>query len=340
MKVLVTGGAGVLGINLVRRLAESGHEVTSLDVVPGAGAHRDVVGDIRDAGLVRDLTRGAEAVVHCAAALPSHSAEEIRSVDVGGTRTVLEAARRNGVERFVHLSSTAVYGLPERRPTPENHSLDAVDPYNRAKIAAEAICAEFRADGMCVPVLRPKTFLGPQRLGIFAMLFEWAQEGRSFPVLGSGDVRCQMLDVDDLCDAVLAAMTGPAAQVGDTFNVAATRFTTLREEFQSVLDAAGHGGRVVSVPVRPALGALRVLEVLRLSPVYQRLAHKLTEDSFVCTEKAERVLGFAPKYSNVDSLLRTYEWYREHVWTRKVHSGRSHRDPWRQGALRLAKALF
>jgi nucleoside-diphosphate-sugar epimerase len=331
----------MLGTHLVRRLSAAGRdEIVSLDVAP-AEPLPDVVrvdGDIRDAGLVDDLVSGVDVVVHAAAALPSHRPEEIWSTDVTGTRTLLEAAARHRVARFVHISSTAVYGLPRERPTPEHHPLAAVDPYNRAKIAAERLCEQFRSSGLCVPILRPKTFLGPERLGIFAMLFEWACEGRNFPVLGNGQVRCQMLDVADLCDAVVAAMERPAELVNDVFNIAAAEYGTLREEFQAVLDAAGRGGRVVCIPAGPAVTALRLLELLRISPVYKRLAHKLLDDSFVAIDKARERLGFAPAYSNTQTLLRTFEWYRTTATGRKA--GRTHRDPWRQGALRLAKSMF
>ncbi|TDP93876.1 NAD-dependent epimerase/dehydratase family protein [Labedaea rhizosphaerae] len=344
MKVLVTGSAGIFGTHLVRRLARSAgepYEVIGLDIrdaepIPGV---RQVIGDVRDPDMVGRLTDGADAVVHCAAALPSHDEADVWSVDVDGTSTVLAAARRCGVSRFVHISSTAVYGVPEVQPTPENHPFVGVDPYNRAKIAAERLCGQYRDEGMCLPILRPKTFLGPERLGLFAMLFEWASEGRGFPVLAGGRVRCQMLDVADLCDVTVEALHRPADAVNDVFNVAASEFGLLRDEFQAVLDAAGHGRRVITIPARPAIGVLRALEKLHISPVYKRLARKLLHDSYVSIDRARSRLGFDPKFSNTESLLRTYDWYLEHARGTQ-HTGRSHGEPWRQGALKLVKAAF
>ncbi|MCG5215108.1 NAD-dependent epimerase/dehydratase family protein [Streptosporangium soli] len=345
-RVLITGSSGVLGRHLVRRLAGTPfhrYAILPLDVRPGQAISgiRTTVGDIRDTNLLDRLMRDVDVVVHCAAALPSHRREEVWSVDVEGTRRLLVAAQNNGVERFVHISSTAVYGLPDVRPTPEDHPFEGIDPYNQAKIAAERVCMEFRDKGLCIPVLRPKTFLGPERLGIFAMLFEWASEGRDFPLLGGGDVRSQMLDVDDLCDVILEVIERPREVVDDVFNVAADRFSTLRQDFQAILDAAGHGRRVVAIPSRPAVAALRLLELMRVSPVYKRLAHKLTADSYVSLDKAKSLLNFEPKYSNAESLLRTYDWYRTHVEKSAVsRAGQTHGDAWRQGALRMAKALF
>ena len=195
-----------------------------------------------------------------------------------------------------------------------------------------------RDRGLCTPILRPKTFLGPQRLGLFAMLFEWADEGRSFPLLGGGRVVTQMLDVADLCDAIQLVCEGEPDAVDETFNIGAAEYGTLREDFQAVLDAAGHGKRVVTVPAGPAVVTLRALAALKLSPVYARLVHKLARDSYVSIDRAAQRLGFAPRFSNRDALLKTYAWWRSGAAPRRA--GRTHRDPWKQGALRLAKALF
>jgi nucleoside-diphosphate-sugar epimerase len=343
--VVVTGAAGMLGSHLVRRLLADGHAVTGVDLRPATAPtparliHRVV--DVRDPAAMAGAVAGAHAVIHCAAALPSYPADRIRSVIVDGTANVLAAARRAGLERVVHISSTAVYGLPTVVPTTEDHPRAPVDAYTRAKAEAEEVAEKYRADGMCLSMLRPKTFLGPGRMGLFAMLFEWADEGRNFPVLGRGDARIQMLAIEDLVDGVLLALTAPAEIANDTYNLAAAQFGTLREDFQAVLDAAGHGKRVVSLPARPALAALRGLERARLSPVYGRLVHKLLADSYVSIDKARARLGFAPAMSNRDAILATYRWWRTHRMTSHTPTnGRTSRDPWRQGALGAVKVFF
>jgi nucleoside-diphosphate-sugar epimerase len=346
MSVVVTGAAGMLGSHLVARLASDGHEVLGVDLrdepdLPAGARH--TVTDIRDtAAMARALT-GADALVHCAAALPSYPADQIRSVIVDGTRSVLDAAHTAGTPRVVHISSTAVYGLPKAVPTPEEHPREPVDAYSRAKAEAEEICEQFRERGMCLPVLRPKTFLGPGRMGLFSMLFEWAEEGRNFPVLGRGDVRIQMFGMADLVDAVCRALTVDAHRANDTYNLGAAEFGTLRADFQAVLDEAGHGKRVVSLPGKPALAVLQLLERTRLSPVYGRLLHKLLDDSYVDISKARERLGFAPRQSNQDAILRTFAWWRTQQRGAQGGprgAGRTSRDPWRQGALGLARVLF
>ena len=211
---LITGGAGFLGINLVRCLLERGIRPVSLDIVPFDYPEREAItvvnGDVRDLEAVRTAMEGVDLVVHAAAALPLYSPEEIYSTDIDGTRNVLQVAQEAGIERTVQISSTAVYGIPDHHPLSEEDPLIGVGPYGEAKIGAEEICLELRQEGMCVPIIRPKTFIGPERLGVFALFYDWAKDGRNFPMLGSGRNRYQLLDVEDLCAAIYLTATLPA----------------------------------------------------------------------------------------------------------------------------------
>jgi len=343
-RYLITGGAGFLGINLARALLARGQQVTSLDLAdfdyPERGQVREVRGDIRRREDVEQAMEGAEVVVHTAAALPLYPERDILTTDIDGTRTVIEAAHARGVRRFVHVSSTAVYGIPDHHPLLEDDRLDGVGPYGKAKIAAEEICAGYRAKGMCVPIIRPKSFVGPERLGVFALFYDWAKDGRSFPLLGNGKNRYQLLDVEDLCEAIWLCATLPEDRAGDTFNVGAKVFATMREDYQAVLDQAGFGRKMIGLPAAPAIWTLRLLEALGVSPLYKWIYETASRDSFVSIEKAERVLGYSPRWSNREALVRNYRWYLANLERFQKTSGISHRAPWRQGALALAKHFF
>lgn len=344
-KILVTGGSGFLGINLIRHLRAKGEtDIRSLDIVPFDYPEKDCVdlhtGDIRDVAAVARAMDGVSMVIHTAAALPLYSERDIMTTDVDGTRNLLAAAKKAGVARFVMISSTAVYGIPDHHPLLETDKLTGVGPYGRAKIAAEEECLAFREQGMCVPIIRPKSFIGPERLGVFALFYDWAYTGHGFPMIGNGRNRYQLLDVEDLCEAIWLTMTLPAAVVNDTFNIGAKEFTTMREDYQAVLDDAGHGKKIRGFPAAPMIWTLRFLELLKLSPLYKWVYETASEDSFVSIEKAERVLGFRPKYSNKEALVRNYRWYVANLDAFRNASGVSHRVPWKQGILRLAKWFF
>jgi len=230
--------------------------------------------------------------------------------------------------------------VPDHHPLYETDKLIGVGPYGRAKIDAEKVCEDYRAKGLVVPIIRPKSFIGPERLGVFALFYDWAKSGRGFPMIGSGNNRYQLLDVDDLDDAIYLCMTLPADVVNDTFNIGAKQFTTMREDYQAVLDYAGFGKKIVPFPAEPVILALKILEALKISPLYAWVYETASKDSFVSIEKAEQKLGYAPKYSNKDALIRNYKWYLDNLHQFEGQSGVSHRVPWNQGALRLAKLFF
>jgi nucleoside-diphosphate-sugar epimerase len=336
----ISGGAGFLGLHLARRLLADGVAVRTLDVVPLDDAAleqavEELRGDVRDPARARELVAGADVVVHAAAALPIQaSRESIRSVNVRGTENVLRAARDAGVRRVVFVSSTAVYGVPEKHPIEENDPLVGVGSYGESKIDAESLC---RVAAVETTIIRPKTFIGPERLGVFEILFDWIREGRRIYVLGKGHNRYQLLAVEDLVDAIVRAATVQDA-AGETFNVGATEFGTVRSDLGALIEHAGSSSRLQPVPAKPAEIALRVLELLRLSPLaewHYRTAHR---DSFVDVSKAQRILDWKPRLSNRDALIATYDWYlanRDRVGA----AGVTHRVPWNQQALGLLKRL-
>ncbi len=342
---LITGGAGFLGINLARYLVNRGHAVVILDIAPfdyaGMAEKVKVVkGDIRNYDVVKASMKSADIVVHTAAALPLYKEEDIYSTDVTGTSNVLMAAEENGVQRVIHISTTAVYGIPDHHPLYETDRLSGVGAYGKAKVKAEEICFAYRKRGICVPILRPKSFVGPERLGVLAIYYDWIRSGKNVPIIGDGKNRYQLLDVEDLCDAIYLCATKGKRLANGTFNIGAKEFTTMKEDFGAVLNYAGFGKRIITTPAKPLIWALRFLEMLHLSPLYRWVYETACEDSYVSIEKAEKRLGFAPKYSNKQALIRNYQWYVKNYKAYERKTGVSHRVPWKQGILAFFKWFF
>lgn len=344
MRILITGGSGFLGINFIRYALRKGDTLVSLDKepfdYPEKGKITDILGDIRDKNALNKAVEGIDIIIHAAAALPLYTEEEIMTTDVDGTRNVLECAFSHGIIRVIHISSTAVYGIPDHHPLIETDKLEGVGPYGKAKILAERICLDYRRKGLCVPIIRPKSFVGPERLGVFAMFYDWAKDGKNFPMIGNGNNRYQLLDVEDLCGAIYSAATGDQDIVNDTFNIGAKDFTTMKEDYQAVLNEAGFYKKIIGLPAMPIILILRILEVLHLSPLYKWVYETASKDSFVSIEKAERLLAYKPKYSNKQALVKNYIWYLANLESFKGCSGISHRVPWKQGILKVAKLFF
>jgi nucleoside-diphosphate-sugar epimerase len=342
MRWSISGGAGFLGLHLARRLLRDGHDVRTLDLAPLEDKElersvEELRGDVRDQRATARLCDGADVLVHAAAALPIQASREaIRSANVDGTAVTFAAALEAGVRRAILISSTAVYGIPKHHPLREDAPLVGVGHYGESKIEAERVARRAGRRGLEVVVLRPKTFIGPERLGVFEILFDWIREGRRVPILGDGTNRYQLLAVEDLVEASLAAAEAEAA--GETFNVGATAFGNVRSDLEALINHAGSGSRLRPVPARPAELALRALELARLSPLaewHYRTAHR---DSYVDVSKAQRLLGFAPRLSNEQALCETYDWYlenRQHL----ARAGVTHRVPWDQRALAVLKRL-
>jgi nucleoside-diphosphate-sugar epimerase len=340
--VAISGGAGFLGLHLARRLLAEGHRVRTLDVTaldePELDGRVDELrGDVRVAADARRLVDGADVLVHAAAALPIQvSRTAIRSVNVEGAAVTFAAAREAGVRRVVLVSSTAVYGVPERHPIHEDDPLVGVGHYGESKIEAERLCVAFARRGLETVIVRPKTFVGPERLGVFEILFDWIREGRRIPILGDGGNRYQLLAVEDLVDAVVRCLDAPVA--GEALNIGADRFGTVRADLQALIEHAGSSSRLRPVPAHPAEVALRALELARLSPLaewHYRTAHK---DSFVSIDKARRLIGWEPRLSNAETLCATYDWYLAHRDELRA-AGTTHRVPWDQRALGLLRRL-
>jgi nucleoside-diphosphate-sugar epimerase len=286
--VLVTDGAGFLGAQLCRFLLAQGFAVRSLD------------GDIRDPLVVAAAMRGVGYVVHGAEADRSQPDDVIYSTGVTGTLNVLQAAARNRVDRVVFLSSSAVYGTHEHHLMHEGDELRGKGPYAESRIEAEALCQGARLSGMCVPILRCADIVGPGAVGLYGQLFESAAAGRHFPIPGPGWRTCQVLDLEDVCDAVYQCLVIRAGLVNDTFNLAARDFSTVRDCFQAVLDRAGHGRRVISLP-RVLAVALAMLGSSSPVPV--------VADNALSVRHIDNKLDFRARHLSHAALLRHYTGY-------------------------------
>lgn len=342
---LITGGTGFLGCHLARNLVQRGHRVKLLDLEtlnePDLwGKVENYVGDIRNRILVERLMVGVDVVIQAAAALPLAKPKEIIDTTVRGTKIVLEAAQKNKVKRFIYISSTAVYGVPMKHPIVETDPRVGVGPYGHAKIAAEELCEKFRKEKMVITIIRPKTFIGTGRLGVFQILFDWVRRGAKIPVIGNGQNRYQLMDVEDLANAVWLAASKPVKLANDTFNVGTKKFETVEKDLTKFFRKVGSKSRVLKTPAGLIKGTLALFERLGLSPLYAWVYATADKDSFVSTEKIEKQLGWRAKYSNSDTLIRTFEWYAKHWKEYESATGITHRVAWKQGVLKIARFIL
>lgn len=339
--ILVTGGSGYFGSILVDRALERGDRVRILDLNPPdprPGAEVDgVVGDVRDLDVVRRASKGVDVVLHNVAQVPLAKDRELFwSVNVVGTANVLLAARQAGVAKVVSTSSSAIFGIPDHNPVVEDTPPKPLEAYGRAKLEAEVLCHEAVAAGLDVSIVRPRTILGHGRLGIMAILFEFVAEGAPVFVLDGGHNRYQFVHAEDLADACLAAADRPGPE---TYNIGATEFGTMRDTLQALVDHAGTGSQVRSLPSAPASLGMKVVSKVGLAPFapYHWLlyGHSLWFD----TTKAQTDLGWNPSHSNASMVIESYEWFLAHRAELGAEGKSQHQSPARLGLLKLLKRL-
>ncbi len=313
MNVLVTGGNGYFGSLLVNHLVESADHVRVLDIDP-TGSQPDgverIVADIRDAHAVRSATASVDVVYHCVAEVPlRRDSVAQRSVNVDGTATLLDACRAGGVGKVVHLSSSAVFGIPRSNPVRRDTVPDPAETYGAAKLAAEWACLHAAASGLDVTIVRPRTILGHGRLGIFAVLFDWIADGADPFVLGDGSNRYQLVHADDLASLCVRAADRPGPAI---YNAGTDRFGTMGEAIEHLCTHAGTGATVRSLPMRTAVAAMRASARLGLTPFAPYHWLMYAESMWFDIDHARNELDWQPRYSNDDMLAESYDWFVAH----------------------------
>lgn len=342
-RTLVTGGSGYFGAVLLRKLADRGERVRNFDLNPLGDPDprvETILGDIRDASVVRNACRGVEVVFHNVAQVPLAKDRDLFwSVNRDGTKCLLEACLTEPVRKVVVTSSSAVFGAPKSNPVTETTATVPGEDYGRAKLDAERLCTEFSQRGLDVTIIRPRTIVGNGRLGIFQILFEWIRQGKNIPVLGDGSNRYQFVHADDLAEACLLAAARPGPSV---YNCGAGRFGTMRETIEAVCHHAATGSRVVGLPMAPAVAVMKLTSALGLSPLGPYHALMYGRSMYFDITKARSELGWSPRFSNEEMMIESYDWYLQH--RDQVQTDRSarsrHRSPLRQGVLNVVSRLL
>ena len=313
-RVLVTGGAGFIPSNLIRHLlANTDHEVVSLDALTYAGNIENLAdvmshprlafvhGDIRDAGLMRELVGGVDVIVNAAA--ESHveksiveGASEFVTTNVEGTQILLDAIRETPVERFLLISSSEVYGTAESDPMDERHPLEPRSPYAATKAGGDRLAySYFVTYDLPVTIVRPFNNYGPRQHPekVVPRFITQALQGEALTIHGDGHASRDWLHVDDTASAIEALISVSIdAVAGEVVNIATGRDISVTEIAGLVLEAVGNpNATTVHVPERPGQ----------------------VDRHIGSTDKLERLAGWRASISFEEGLERTVDWYRENT---------------------------
>jgi dihydroflavonol-4-reductase len=335
MSLLVTGGTGFLGHSLVPELVEAGYRVRAL-VRPTSdhGWMRDLgvdlaFGDVRDRSSVEEAMRGCRHVVHAAGRFRFWGPDpQFWQTNVEGTQNVLDAATREGVERFIHISTVVVVGKPlPDRIIDETHPLDPQDPYQRSKVQGEERVRQQYADhGLPTVILRPGAFYGPWgRYAFNRLFFEDPLRGLLIKI-NRGRYLTFPVFIKDVACGIVAALE--RAQPGEVYNLSGKSISH-NQANRIISRLAGMPAFRLNAPAWAmiALGwaLTRSADVItHREPFYPlNLANYVFGDWAVDSEKARRELDFQT-ISFEEGARQTLAWYRQvGVW-------RGKRQPWEE----------
>jgi nucleoside-diphosphate-sugar epimerase len=281
-----------------------------------------VQGDLVDPQAVDQAIAGCSHVFHIAALYREarHPDRVYRDVNVGGTRHVLAAAARHGVQRVIHCSTAGVHGDVARVPADESAPLNPGDIYQDTKLEAERLAQRAFADGLPGVVFRPVGMYGPGDLR-FLKLFRTIQQGR-FVMFGRGEVTYHMTYIDDLVDGILLCAEHPQA-LGEVFLLAGERYTSINQLVAAVARAVGVEPPRRRLPLPPLLGAAWACETLCRPlgiepPLHLRRCDFFHKARGFSIEKAKRLLGYQPQIGLEEGFRRTARWYVDHGYLRLV----------------------
>ena len=325
MRALITGATGFTGGCLARALVGYGYDVRGLvrtasaaRAKPLAAAGVEVVyGDLTDPVSLEAACREIDVVFHTAATYRTagHGASIYRTVNVGGTERLLNAAALNGVRRLVHCSTGGVHGHVEQPPANEDAPIAPGDIYQRTKLEAERIAREFGvARDIEVVIVRPIGIYGPGDTR-FAKMFRWIARGQ-FPLLGDGTVFYHLTFIDDLIEGFRLCGERPAA-AGRTYLLAGPEYTTLEKLIGLIAAELSTSPPRWHLPIWPVWVVAAICEAVcvpfKVEPLlYRRRLDFFRKNRAFDTTRARTELGFKPTVDLRTGIKRTAGWYREH----------------------------
>jgi len=316
---LVTGATGFIGSHLTRALVERGREVRILTrsacVAPELAAAVEVVrGDLTDPHSLAPAVAGVDRVFHCAAVVADWGDPAVfRRTNVQGVANLLAASRDAGINRFVHLSTTDVYGFPDA-PVDEWAGYRYRGwAYGDTKIDGERLVWQARGDGLPVTVIRPANVYGVGSRSFVQQIAEALKAGQMIH-LGRREPAAGLCHVENLVDCILRAAAHPAS-VGEVYNVLDDSPMSWRAFVNGLADAIGTPRPRITLPRRVAYAAAGSLEMLYRArraanrPLLTRMAVEIfTSDQSFRIDKARRELGFEPRHDVASSLPSLARW--------------------------------
>ncbi|MDA9844265.1 NAD-dependent epimerase/dehydratase family protein, partial [Flavobacteriaceae bacterium] len=308
--VLITGGSGYFGEKVVEEFLKLGFKCSVLDINSfdsSLGSKVDFFQvDIRDKNKVIQCCRNIDIVIHCVAQVPLAKNKNLfKSVNYHGTENILESSIINGVNHFIYISSSAIFGIPESNPVTEESPPIPCEVYGQAKLDGENLVQSYN-NKLNTTIIRPRTIIGPGRLGIFQILFEWIYQGRNIPVFDNGKNIYQFVHSYDLVRSIVLICQNNKYGV---FNIGTEDYCSMYETLQSVIKYSKSKSKIKSLKSFWIKPIMNLTSFIGLSPLGKYHSKMYGKSLYFDLTKSKKELGWSSKYSNKEMMIESYNWY-------------------------------
>lgn len=343
MKIGITGGSGFFGSLLIKELLSQGFNCLNIDIVKSNLSHqnlKEIIVDVTsDEFFEFDLT-GIELIFHNIAAVPLLNNKKLfKDTNVIGTKNVIESAIKYKVKKIINTSSSAIYGIPYLNPVNEDDVCVPIDPYGRAKLEAEKLFFKYENDIEFLSI-RPRTIIGQERLGIFQILYEWIIENQNIPVLNGGNNIYQFLNVKDLIDFNI--MLIDKQLTNSVVNIGCREYKSLYHDLSDLISYTESKSQIKSINKSFVKYSLLMTNFFNLTPLSTYHAMMYGESLYFDNLKLKNEFNFEPKYSNYETLVEGFNWYkfnREDILNKSIQSS-PHKQAVKQRFLKFVPKLI
>ena len=348
-KALIIGGCGFIGNNLIHFLVQKGHKIKVFDIEKPSRPIKSVeyiIGDILDQSLLEQSMKNCNIIYHLASYLPianqkGKSKSIMFDINVTGTEKVVQSATKMGIKKIIFTSSTAIYGIPVKNPFNEETEQKPEEEYGISKKLAENVLKEFSENGNHVEIIRPCPVIGPGRLGIFQILFEWIYNNWNIPILGKGENLIQFIHVDDCSKAIILAGENKLGQnIFNAYNIGSEKVLPLRKTLELLIQNSGSKSKIRFLPKKIIIALALLASKLKIIPISTFHIKIYGESVYNINKKANENLSWEPDFSHFEIIDKSYEWYsKNRKQILNIKKGSVHQKPLKQGLMSIVRFL-
>tara|TARA_B100001093_G_C26854251_1_gene1026639 strand:- start:2562 stop:3581 length:1020 start_codon:yes stop_codon:yes gene_type:complete len=306
MNYLVTGGSGFVGSLLCQMLLEQGHDVVNLDIIKD----RKSLVKFYNINILNKkevekifIENKIDIIIHSCAEVPITKSKDFYKVNLGGTKNILECFIKFKVKKLIYISSSAVFGVPNKVPVAEGDDRNPVEQYGKSKKAGEDECLRYLSLGHNITIVRPRTIIGGGRLGIFSFLFDWIQSNSNIPVLNEGNNIYQFVNLRDFCEATIIS-----SQINykGSLNIGSSSYDTIKNNLNKLILKANSKSKLINLDNSIFFKIAYKLQKYNLIPLHEYHFKAYGANIFFNNDQTRKILNWESKYSDYKSLEESY----------------------------------